>query len=472
MVCLPVLKHSLGNERLGVISLAFVVVGYFGLFDFGLSRALTKMVAERVGHVSSAEIPGLIWTSLLLMGMFGIVGAIVGIELAPWFVYRVIRIASPLQHETLIAFYWLSISIPVVVLTAGLRGVLEALQEFRIATAIRVPIGIFMYLGPVLVLPFSRSVASIIAIMVAIRALACIAHLLACLYILPEFRAMRFSPRSSLLSLLNFGGWMTISNAVNPIMLWFDRFLIAAIISVSAAAFYAIPNEIVIRLTVIPYALLSVLFPAFSTANTHDSKRVEILWQATLRYIFIAQFPLVLVLIAFAPEGLHLWLGRDFAQHSSFLSRCLLSAILVNSVATVPYAHLQSIGRPDITAKLQVGELIVYVGILFYLTRRFGINGTAVAWFLRMTFEAVFLFSVSRRFLPESKLAITQLGWMLASAMGLFVLVSSVPQFGIRVFITLISGVAGTSAIWVWMFSSKERDFLVTSIVGKHSLGG
>ncbi|MCU1256814.1 MAG: Membrane protein, partial [Candidatus Angelobacter sp.] len=50
VVCLPILKRGLGTERLGIISLAWVVIGYFGLFDLGLSRALTKLVAERIGQ--------------------------------------------------------------------------------------------------------------------------------------------------------------------------------------------------------------------------------------------------------------------------------------------------------------------------------------------------------------------------------------------------------------------------------------
>ena len=49
VVCLPILKRGLGTERLGIISLAWVVIGYFGLFDLGLSRALSKLVAARLG---------------------------------------------------------------------------------------------------------------------------------------------------------------------------------------------------------------------------------------------------------------------------------------------------------------------------------------------------------------------------------------------------------------------------------------
>src|SRR5258708_26912936 len=76
--CIPVLKRSLGTDRLGVISLAWVVIGYFGFFDLGLSRALTKLVAEKLGQARPAEIPTLIWTSLALMWARWLIGTAMG----------------------------------------------------------------------------------------------------------------------------------------------------------------------------------------------------------------------------------------------------------------------------------------------------------------------------------------------------------------------------------------------------------
>ncbi len=85
------------------------------------------------------------------------VGAIVVLLLVPWLVLHPLKIPADLRTETIQAFYWIGFSIPIVIVTAGLRGVLEALQRFRLATAIRIPMGIFTYLGPVAVLPFSHS---------------------------------------------------------------------------------------------------------------------------------------------------------------------------------------------------------------------------------------------------------------------------------------------------------------------------
>ena len=46
-VALPTLAHTFGIDRLGVLTLAWVLLGSFGLLDFGLGRSLTQSVAAR-----------------------------------------------------------------------------------------------------------------------------------------------------------------------------------------------------------------------------------------------------------------------------------------------------------------------------------------------------------------------------------------------------------------------------------------
>ena len=67
LIAIPFLIDGLGVPRFGVLTLAWMIVGYFSLFDLGLGRALTKLVAERLGAGEFAEIPRLIWTAMALM---------------------------------------------------------------------------------------------------------------------------------------------------------------------------------------------------------------------------------------------------------------------------------------------------------------------------------------------------------------------------------------------------------------------
>ena len=49
LIFVPPLISRLGTERFGFLALAWVLVGYFSLFDLGLGRTLSRLVAERIG---------------------------------------------------------------------------------------------------------------------------------------------------------------------------------------------------------------------------------------------------------------------------------------------------------------------------------------------------------------------------------------------------------------------------------------
>src|SRR6478736_3973802 len=74
VVCIPILIRGLGKERFGVLTLAWALIGYASLFDLGLGRALTQLVARKLGAGEERGIPSLAWTSLLLMLLLGFAG--------------------------------------------------------------------------------------------------------------------------------------------------------------------------------------------------------------------------------------------------------------------------------------------------------------------------------------------------------------------------------------------------------------
>ncbi|HKD78936.1 MAG TPA: flippase [Candidatus Angelobacter sp.] len=464
--CLPILKNALGTDRLGVISLAWVVVGYFSVFDFGMSRALTKLVSERLGSAREAEIPSLVWTGLSLMTALGLLGGMIAFLISPVIVNRFVKVPPYLHSETLTAFHWLSVSIPIVIVTAALRGVLEALQRFRMATAIRVPMGIFTFLGPVVVLPFSHSLVAIVAVLTLGRFLACLAHLWACFIAWPDLRHHGGFGSQLAKSMLHFGGWMTVTNIVGPMMVTFDRFALGALISVSAVAYYSVPAEIVTRLLFLPITLTGVMFPAFSTAHALDRNRVSDLFDSTLKYMFIIVFPVSVMLVGLASEGLHFWLGADFAQNSTRVVQYLAIAVFVNSLAHVPFAYLQGIGRPDLTAKLHLVELPLYIAGLWVLVKFFGIKGAALAWLLRVALDALLLFWLSAQKLPRSEFLKTIFPLQLAGALAMFAACTIKIPFAEKA--VLLPALCGAFFLFAWrsMLSPRERLFLQTRFGG------
>ena len=402
--CIPVLARGLGTERFGVLALAWALIGYASLFDLGLGRALTQLVAKKIGTGEENEIPVLVWTSLILMLLVGFIGVLVAFVLSPWLVHRVLNVPSSLQRETLDSFYLLGLSIPVVISTAGLRGLLEAHQRFGLVNALRIPMGVFTFVGPVLVLPFSNSLFPVVAVLVGGRLIVWAAHLLLCLRVAPELRHRIAWHRPAVGPLLRFGGWITVSNVVGPLMVTFDRFLIGALLSISAVAYYATPYEVVTKLWLIPGALVGVMFPAFSAGSIRDRNRMAVLFGRSVKCIFLVLFPVVLLIVVLAQDGLRLWLGVEFAHNSMHVLQWLAVGVLVNSLAIVAAALVQGVGKPDLTAKLHLIELPAYMAVLWWLTKMHGIEGAAIAWTARAAFDALFLFIMAKQFVPARSL--------------------------------------------------------------------
>jgi O-antigen/teichoic acid export membrane protein len=405
VVAIPILIRELGKDRFGILALVWAVIGYASLFDLGLGRALTQMVAQKLGADEHDDVPGLVWTSLILMTMLGVVGGIVMAAVSPWLVDRALHVPSALQTETLRSFYLLSFSVPIVVGTAGLRGFLEAHQRFDVVNYLRIPTGIFAFAGPLLALPFSKTLPPVVAILLLGRIASWIAYLLFCMRISPALRERILWHRHAVGPLMKFGGWMTVSNVIGPIMVTMDRFVIGAVLSVTAVAYYATPYEAITRLWIIPSSVVAVVFPAFSATFAGDRERTAALYDRSVKYILISLFPVVLTVILFAPEILRVWLGAEFAAHSTAPLQWLTIGVFVSSLSLVPLALVQGSGRPDLTAKLHMLELPIYLIALFLLIQSHGIEGAALAWTGRVCLDAVVLF-VMPPFLREQQPAL------------------------------------------------------------------
>ena len=460
---IPLLIEKLGIERFGILTLSWMVIGYFSLFDLGLGRALTQLVAEKLGVGLEKDIPALVWTAMLLMMIMGTFGAALVGLLVPWLVDSMLKIPEALQQETLHTFYLLAISIPVMISITGLRGFLEAQQRFGLINAVRIPMGLFTFLGPLLVLPFSNSLVAIVSVLLVGRIIAWAIHLILCVHVMPSLRRGSIQ-RSMIRPLLHFGSWMTISNMIGPLMVYLDRFLIGALISVVAVAYYATPYEVVTKLWVIPIAFVAVLFPAFAASFAKDHARVVRLFSRGLKYIFISLLPITLVIVALADVGLELWLGTEFVQNSTRVLQILAIGVFINSLAKVPFALIQGAGRPDLTAKFHLLELLFYLPAIWWLTTTYGIEGAAIAWVVRIVLDTILLFAISFRFLKVELYLIQRMA--LTFSVGLVtLLIAAVPMSlgikGIYLFCTLIILAILT---WTFMLAPVERAMLLNRL--------
>jgi O-antigen/teichoic acid export membrane protein len=254
-----------------------------------------------------------------------------------------------------------------------------------------------------LALSVSNDLFTVVAVLLVGRLVAGLAYLNLCFRTAPALRHNMMLQRAMVRPLLRFGSWMTVTNIIGPFMDYLDRLLIGALLSVAAVAYYATPYDVVTRLWLIPVALTGVLFPAFASTLEADRDRAARLFWRGVKYVFLALFPITLIIVTFAHEGLELWLGTGFAANSLRVLQWLAVGVFINSLARLPYALLQAAGRPDLTAKLHLVELPFYLLAVWILITRLGIQGAAIAWVARVAVDAILLFTLAKRFLPYRK---------------------------------------------------------------------
>jgi O-antigen/teichoic acid export membrane protein len=402
---MPYLAQRLGTERFGLLTLGWVLIGYFGLFDFGLGRALTKLVAERVGRPSAAELPALCATGTALAGAAGLVGGLLVAVLAWWAAGWVTGTPggaatvanSALRDEALLGLLVIALGIPPTVGTAALRGILEGFQRFKLLTAIRTPAGVLLFAAPCASAWFTPRLDAALLAMVLTRWLLLLAHWWPCAATLKL--SLGQVQRRWLQPLLRLGGWLTVSNIVGPVIVYVDRFVIGGLLSAAALAYYAAPFELVSRLLVLPVALSGALFPALAAAQGagagHGPGRK--LRRQALGLTLAGVLPLALLGAVFARPLLQAWMGPEFALHGTLAMQILLLGFCFNAAAQMPFAALHGLGLARQTALLHLVELPLYLVLLLWLVRAHGIEGAAAAWALRGAFDWALLSLLLRR---------------------------------------------------------------------------
>ncbi|MGH9885318.1 MAG: polysaccharide biosynthesis C-terminal domain-containing protein, partial [bacterium] len=244
----------------------------------------------------------------------------------------------------------------------------------------------------------------------------------------------------------------------------FDRFVIGAILPVSAVAYYAAPFDVIMKLLVIPAALLGVLFPAFAATYQNGRSEAALLFDRALRFMVLAVFPPVLVIVAFAHEGLRFWLGPEFARQSAAVVRWLGIGVLVNAVGYVGFGVVQGTGRSDLTAKLHLTELPVYAVVLFVFTKAFGLTGVAMTWTLRAAVDAAVLSWLGWRALGRS----VETPWRALATLGIalaaLVLSSITDSAPVRLAIVGVGLFSFGGMAWFHLLRPDERHAARTSM--------
>jgi O-antigen/teichoic acid export membrane protein len=393
IVTVPLYLRAIGDIRYGVLAITWLFVGYFGVFDLGLSRATAFQLAQMGGARPQAR-EQVFWTALILNLGFGLLGGLVLVGVATVAFGAVFSIPGSMRAEVLASLPWIGASLPLATVSGVMVGALQGQQRFGMLNVIGfvnssltqfIPLAVAWAVGP--------SLGPLIAATVVASGAGVVILFVVLWRVIPLGRSVRFD-RGRARLLFSYGGWVAVSNFISPIMTTMDRLLIGALLSVQAVTYYTIPYNLVTRALILPSALTTSAFPQLAKMDTDRSRE---LGKEAVAVVGAVMSPVVVLGILALPIFLTWWVGTDVALHSAHVGMVILLGVWINGLAYVPYAELQARNRPRLTAIFHLVEVVPFLMILAGGIHLYGLLGAAVAWSTRVGLDAVLLFRATDR---------------------------------------------------------------------------
>jgi O-antigen/teichoic acid export membrane protein len=375
----PFYIHQIGLARYGVVTITWVLLGYFGFLDFGLSRASANALAKL--STSQERSPVLVTAFCCNLGL-GLVGGVILYLVGHYILLHIVKVPGSLMGETSAAYPWMAAMLPLGMLSGVATGALESRERFLLSNLLS---SFGTMTGQVLPLLCAYAIGPSLQVVIPATLLA---RLLAvtlsyAVVIRSEWPISLFDVDLVWMrKLFGYGSWVSVSSILNPLLDTSNQLIVGAMLGAAAVANYSIPMTLATRSQVFATALARTLFPRNSRVSQAEADQTTRSATRSLAYGFgMVCAPAIFLCGPF----LRLWIGPRFALPSEAVAQIVMFGAWTNGVAFIPYGFIQARGRPHITAKVGLVEIIPFVLLLWLFISTMGLPGAAWAWTIRVT---------------------------------------------------------------------------------------
>lgn len=411
LITVPYYLRQIGEVRFGVLAIVWLILGYFGIFDLGVSRATTNQIA-RLRSAAAREREQVFWTAAAVNILFGLGGGILLYAVGAPLVAYAFKMPEAMRPEVLQCLPWLALAVPLATVSGVFAGVLEGCERFATVNAIEVagsilfrlvPLSVAYLHGPelkwLIISGLLAQGASVIPMFVA------------------SARAIPLTgaggpTRAWVRSLFSYGGWVTVNNILFPIFASLDRFLIGAGIDAAAVTVYSVPYNLVHRFQMLPSALARTLFPRLSGVVEREA---VILANRCITALAAVTLPVMVAATLLIHPFLHYWISPQFADRSSGVGEVLMIGVWMSSLAFVPYALLQGQGRPKTVALIHLIEAPFFAAVIWIGVRFGGVIGAAWSMCIRDVVDALIFMALGKLLYGVAGRLSAAAAWMVAA---------------------------------------------------------
>lgn len=403
LIAVPVLVKNLGDADYGLLTLVLALVGYFSLLDISATQGTTRFIAEYDSLKQHKKTNQVISFGLGIYLIIGLTGMGLIYLTAPLLIKHVFDIPSNSMATALATLKLAAVAFLFAQLQSYLSSIPQAMQRWGISSSVESFFGSAAPLLSMCVALLDGGIEEVVLARLALSIFNVLVLLICILRLRPTFKLTK--PAKLIRSrLLSFSAFSYLSTLAGVSYAYADRMILGILLGLSDITLYSIPTTLVNRLFGMTYRLGSVIYPAASQlAITGDKQGVRKIYLLASRYMTAINSLLILMLIVYGQDLLHLWVGPQFVTQGYPVLVIIAIGMLVDSMTNLPSLINNAVAHPRTTGLFAVARGLIGIGALYYGTQKGGIIGTALAHLLASVIPiTAFMIYVHGRSIPAT----------------------------------------------------------------------
>jgi O-antigen/teichoic acid export membrane protein len=382
----PAYVSLLGIQAYGVVGTFAAFQAILFIFDFGIGLTLNRQLARLAtqGPSGAQEMRDAVrtfevvyWAVGLLLGSAVVVAAtFVG---SAWFQSSDL---SPAQVSSSLSLMGVALVVqwPSLLYLGGLLGLQRQLSSNVILTIAALIRGA----GSIVVLTFVSPTLDAFFVWQVIASV--------CQTILLRVRLDQMVPggtsggrfRATVIqSNMMFAADVTGITILGTLLIQLDKVILSRAVSLSDFGYYVLAGTIATSVNLFVSPVFNGVFPRLTaTTATGEIDETRRTYHEACQVMSVLIWPLSLVLIAFAPDVLYVWMNAVPSERTVWLVRILVAGTALNGLMNIPYGLMLASGWSRLPLLLNLVAVLVLVPFIVYMTSRFGTIGGALAWLL------------------------------------------------------------------------------------------
>jgi len=478
IVMMPFIIHQLGDKLYGVWIVIASVLGFYGLFDLGISSATQRFIAYALGKKNESHARNVFVTSFYLFVLVGLISLIITLVIAFFgdYFFELQGETNSFRTAVIIMGVSMAIGFPFMVL----YGVLTAYLRYDMVS--------YVQLGKTIIRPLLMAYALLsgygIVGMACVTLIADVGASLI-LFVLTKKVApwvsvhFRYITRSEINALVSFGKFSLLASFGDKLKNNSDSIIISSIISVSAITPYQIAYQICNYFFQIMISLVGVMTPVFTrlyASEEHEELNKQFLYSTRVAALIGA--PIVGGIVCFGDALISLWIGEGY-ENVYPLMLILIAGLLFNGIQ-IPSIHaLYAVEKHKYYAYLNFFEAAINISVSITLVKVFalGLTGIAIGTLIslvlsKIIIQPIIITRVLKINLVTYYVTLLKPLILISLPTALFLLIQNTYFVNLNIFEFITGGVLYLMCIflfsWLLILESKEKE-LVFRLVKKRN---